>query len=67
MGSRTKAHVSDEPADRPSKWRKRAEELRVIAEGFGHGGARQDLLKLAEQWEVMAEREEIRSGVRPRS
>jgi hypothetical protein len=59
--------VSDEPADRPSKWRKRADELRVIAEGFNHvGPARDDLLQLARQWDEMAEREEIRSGVRAR-
>lgn len=53
-------HDSD---GRAAAWRKRAEELRAIAEGFNHAQARDDLLQLAGQWEGMAEREERRHGV----
>lgn len=44
-------------------WRERAEELRVIAEGFKDPKSREDLLKLADQWERMAEREEYRHKI----
>jgi len=54
--------VSDDPADRPGRWRKRAEELRAIADQFTNSvRARSDLLKLADQWDEMADREDRRS------
>ena len=49
-----------DPDGRTAEWRKRAEELRAIAEEFNHAQARDDLLRLADQWEAMAEREERR-------
>jgi hypothetical protein len=52
--------VSPNPDGRAAQWRKRAEELRAIAEEFNHAEARGDMLKLADQWEGMAEREERR-------
>jgi hypothetical protein len=60
----TKAHVSDNPEDRPEKWRKRAEELRAIAAEFAYAQARDDLLQLAAQWDEMARREEARLGIK---
>jgi len=56
--------VSPNPDGRAAQWRKRAEELRAIAEEFNHAEARGDLLKLANQWGGMAEREERRQEKR---
>lgn len=56
--------VSDNPWGRPAQWRKRAAELREIADEFNHAQARDDLRRLADQWEGMAEREERRQGIR---
>ncbi len=36
-------------------FRKRAAELRRVAETFEHAGAESDLLVLAERWEAMAD------------
>jgi len=55
--------LSHDPNGRAAQWRKRADELRAIADAFNHAQARDDLLKLAEQWEAMADREERRLGV----
>ena len=37
-------------------WRERAEELRVIADGFADPTARSDLVDLAAKWDKMADR-----------
>jgi hypothetical protein len=58
--------VSDNPEGRTAHWRKRAAQLRVIAEEFNHPQARDELLRLADQWEGMAEREERRQEIRRR-
>ncbi|HEX9464684.1 MAG TPA: hypothetical protein VGB82_18950 [Alphaproteobacteria bacterium] len=52
--------MSDNPEDRPEKWRKRAIELRAIAAQFNYAAARRDLLMLADQWDEMADREDAR-------
>ena len=54
-----------EDHDLAQLYRRRAEELRLIAETFSHERARSDLLALAEQWEIMAER--IRSRIPARA
>lgn len=55
----------DDPADRPGQWRKRGDELRAIADQFSKSvTARSDLLKLADQWDEMAEREDGRRRAR---
>ena len=47
-----------EQTDGPTLWRKHAAELRAFAERFAHTTSRDDLLRLAEQWVRMADREE---------
>jgi hypothetical protein len=59
----TKAFLSDNPQDRPDKWRKRATELRALAAQVDYDLARADLLLLADQWERMANQEEIHLGI----
>ena len=52
--------MSEEDRLRAHTWRSRAEELRTVADGFSDWRARDDLLRIAEQWEVMARRLESR-------
>jgi hypothetical protein len=40
------------------RWRKRAEEIRTVAETMRNSHARDDLLKIAGQWDAIAERAE---------
>jgi hypothetical protein len=46
--------------DKASHWRKRAEELRTLAEGFGSQKAHDDLLAVALQWDRMADMDDRR-------
>ena len=52
--------TSKSPAQRSDEWLKRASELREIAEHFSDPSARDDLMRLADQWEKMAKREVFR-------
>jgi hypothetical protein len=46
--------------DTADKWRRRAAELRRMADEIREPKARSDVLKLAIDWELMAEREHAR-------
>ena len=46
--------------DKPERWRKRAEEIRTIADGMCDPGAKQLMLGLAESYDDLAKRAEDR-------
>ena len=52
----------------PKHWRERAEEARTIAEKMDDPVARQSMLRIAEEYELLAIRAETRaSGVEPKN
>ena len=48
-------------AEKAVEYRKRAAELRKLAETFKSPGSRKEILMLAAEWDVMADRAERRS------
>jgi hypothetical protein len=48
--------------DRPERWRKRAEEIRTIADGMRDPEAKRFMLGLAKSYEVLAKRAEDRKN-----
>jgi hypothetical protein len=48
-------------AEKAVEYRKRAEELRTLAATFKNPGSRKEILTLAAEWDVMAERAERRA------
>jgi hypothetical protein len=48
----------------PEPWQRRAEELRTAADGMGDPVARQSLLRLANDYELLAKRSEARRDAR---
>ncbi len=48
-------------AEKAVEYRKRAAELRTLAETFKNPGSRKEILMLAAEWDVMADRAERRS------
>lgn len=51
------SHIND-----PSHWRERARAMRKLAEDMEDGEARKNLLKVAADYDRLAERAELRSG-----
>jgi CRP/FNR family cyclic AMP-dependent transcriptional regulator len=51
--------------DDPAHWRKRGEEMRMLAEGATHPTAKKRMLKMAEEYEKLARRAEERATDRP--
>jgi ribosomal protein S18 acetylase RimI-like enzyme len=49
--------------DKPDRWRKRAEEIRTIADGMNDPKAKSTMLRLAESYDELAKRAEDRSRV----
>ena len=52
-------------AEKAVEYRKRADELRTLAATFKNPRSRQELLTLAAEWDVMAERAERRARRNP--
>jgi hypothetical protein len=50
----------------PEPWRKRAEELRAVAEGMKNPATRLTLLRLADDYDLLAQRSEARRDARAR-
>jgi len=50
-----------DPLEQARSWRARADEIRAVAEQMGHPLAKEELFRLAEQWDAMAEDSEQRA------
>ena len=52
------SHIND-----PAHWRSRAEEMRALAESAKDDAAKETMLRVAKDYERLAERAEKRSGI----
>jgi len=43
-----------DPLEQARSWRARADEIRAVAEQMGHPLAKEDLFRVARQWDAMA-------------
>jgi hypothetical protein len=43
-----------DPLEQARNWRARADEIRAVAEQMGHPLAKEDLFRIARQWDAMA-------------
>ena len=50
-----------DPLEQARHWRARADELRAVAEQMDHPLAREDLFRVARQWDAMAQDTERRA------
>jgi len=50
----------------PEHWQSRAEEARTIADSLNDREAKRSMLKIADEYDLLAQRAEERSGKQPR-
>jgi hypothetical protein len=48
------------PTNNPAHWRERAEQIRIVAQGMSDQGAKAIMLEIAEEYDRLAERVELR-------